>query len=161
MKRLSKEFLVAKKNAQETFLRSVLQNEGGCWTEFYKYVKGHKGNRENIPVIKDLNGKLITHTTEKANSLNSYYASLFSCECNIPQIQSTDSGKPFTISINIIRKRLSTIGKKKCQTRWHTWGNFKVRRGSHDSLPREIAGYYKEKYNAIPGDWKKPIVVPI
>jgi hypothetical protein len=80
---------------------------------FYKYVKGHKGNRENIPAIKDLNGKLITHTTEKANSLNSYYASLFSCEHNIPQIQSTDSGKPFTISINIIRKRLSAIGRKK------------------------------------------------
>jgi len=56
------------------------------------YVKGHKGNRESVQAIKDLNGKLITYTTEKANSLNSYYASLFSCERNIPQIQSTESG---------------------------------------------------------------------
>jgi hypothetical protein len=32
--------LVAKKNAQETFLRSVLKNEGKCWAEFYKYVRG-------------------------------------------------------------------------------------------------------------------------
>jgi hypothetical protein len=38
LKQLSKELLVAKKNAQETFLCSVLQNEGSCWTEFYKYV---------------------------------------------------------------------------------------------------------------------------
>jgi len=46
LKRLSKEFLVAKKKAQETFLLSVLQNEGRCWTEFYRYVKRSKGNRE-------------------------------------------------------------------------------------------------------------------
>ena len=57
--------------------------------------------------------KLVTDPIQKANSLNSYYASLFSSEYNNPQIQSTESGKPFTISINIIRNRLSAIGKKK------------------------------------------------
>jgi len=34
LKRLSKELLVAKKKAQETFLHSVFQNKGRCWTEF-------------------------------------------------------------------------------------------------------------------------------
>jgi len=34
LKRLSKELLVAKKKDHETFLRSVLENEGRCWTEF-------------------------------------------------------------------------------------------------------------------------------
>jgi hypothetical protein len=38
---------------------------------------------------------------------------LFSCEHNNPRIQSTESGKPFTISFNMIRKQLSAIGKKK------------------------------------------------
>jgi len=38
-KRLYKELLVVKKKAQETFLGSVLQNLGTCWTEFYIYVK--------------------------------------------------------------------------------------------------------------------------
>jgi hypothetical protein len=64
-------------------------------------------------VIKEQNGKIVTDTTEKANSLNSYYASLFSCERNILQIQSMESGNPFTISINIIRKRSSSISRKK------------------------------------------------
>jgi hypothetical protein len=90
LKRLSKELLVAKKNDQETFLRSVLQNEGSCWTEFCKYVKRRKGNTESIPTLKDHNGKLITQPIEKANTLNSYYASIFSCERTSPQIQSTD-----------------------------------------------------------------------
>ena len=83
MKRLSKELFVAQK-AQETFLPSVLQNEGRCWTEFFKYAKRRKGNRENTPAIKDHNGKLITDPLENANSLNSYYASLFSYESNNP-----------------------------------------------------------------------------
>jgi hypothetical protein len=34
LNRLSSELLVAKKKTQETFLRSILQNEGRCWTEF-------------------------------------------------------------------------------------------------------------------------------
>jgi len=37
LKSLSKELLVGKKKDQETFLRSVLQNEGRCWAEFYTY----------------------------------------------------------------------------------------------------------------------------
>ena len=55
LKRLSKQLLVAKKKAQETFLRSALQNEGRGWTDFYKYFKRCKGNRENIPAIKNHN----------------------------------------------------------------------------------------------------------
>jgi hypothetical protein len=87
LNRLSKELLVAKKKAQETFLRSVLQNEGRCWTEFYKYVKIRKENTENTPVIKDQNGKLITESLEKPNTLNSYFASILSCKRSNSQIQ--------------------------------------------------------------------------
>jgi len=60
LKRLFKELLVAKKKAQDTFLRFVLQNEGKSWTEFsYNCVKRRKENTENISAIKDYNGKLI------------------------------------------------------------------------------------------------------
>jgi hypothetical protein len=70
----------SKEEGSGNFLHAVLQNEGRCWTDFYKYVKPRKGNRENIPGIKDHNGKSITHQLEKA--------SLFGCESNsleIPQ----------------------------------------------------------------------------
>ena len=65
LKRLSKE-LLAEKNAQETFLRSLLRNEGNCWSEFYKYAKRRKLNRTIIPAIKDHNGTIITDNTEKS-----------------------------------------------------------------------------------------------
>ena len=43
LKRLSKKLLTAKRNAQETFLSSVLQNEGKSWSEFYRLVNRRKG----------------------------------------------------------------------------------------------------------------------
>jgi len=55
LKKLSKQILAAKKLAQEAFLKSILSKEGKCWSDFYKYIKRHKGNKENIPTIKDCN----------------------------------------------------------------------------------------------------------
>jgi hypothetical protein len=49
-------------------------------------VKRRKGNREIIPAIKDHNGTIIKNPTEIANVLNSYYASVFCCDRNIPKI---------------------------------------------------------------------------
>jgi hypothetical protein len=105
--------LLAKKNAQESFLRSVLRNEGKGWMEFCIYVKIRKSNREDIVVIKDVNGWLITDSIEKANSLNFYYSSLFSCESSISQVQCVNSYEPFAISTEIIRRRLAVIDKNK------------------------------------------------
>ena len=97
-------------------------------------------------MIIDHNGRLITDPIERANSLKFYYASLFSCERNNPQIQSAESGKLFIISTNIIRKRLTAIGRKKSvgpdgiPTKI-----LKLGRGSNDSISPETAGYYDEQ----------------
>jgi hypothetical protein len=63
--------------------------------------------------MKDGNGRLITDSIEKVNSLNFCYSSVFSCERSIPQIQRANSGEPFAISTKIIRKRLAAMGKNK------------------------------------------------
>ena len=62
--------------------------------------------------IKDYNGGLIRDPVNKAINLNNYYVSVFSCERDIPDINSAHSDKPFTIKINIIRKRLAIIASK-------------------------------------------------
>jgi thymidine phosphorylase len=80
---LSKKLLTAKRNAQETFLSSVLQNKGKSWSEFYRFVNRSKGNKEYISSMKDCNGVQITDAVDKANNLNNYYASVFSCERDI------------------------------------------------------------------------------
>jgi hypothetical protein len=101
LKPLSKQLSLTKQNAQETFLRTVLKNEGNCWTEFYKHVKRRKGKRENIPAIKDVSGRFVTDLTEKANTLNIYYSLVFSCERSVPQIQHTTSRESFILGTKI------------------------------------------------------------
>ena len=64
-------------------------------------------------MIKDCNGGHIADPVVNANILNNYYASVFSRERDIPDINSTHSDKPFTIKISIIRKRLAMIGRNK------------------------------------------------
>jgi hypothetical protein len=150
-----------KKFAQETFLRSVLRNEGKCWTEFYKYVKRRKGKREIIPAIKDGNGLLITDSTEKANSLNFYYSSVFSCERNIPQIQRANSGEPFTFSIKIIRKRLAALGQNKSVGPNGVSGEI-LKLGDEAMIPYFARLLDVTIYNAtLRNVWKIAIVVPI
>ena len=98
--------------AQEAFLKSILSKEGKCWSDFYKYVKRRKGNKENIPAIKDCNGRIITDAIEKAITFNSYYLTVFSSEGNILLIQGENTGNPFTTNIKTMRRRVKVIGKK-------------------------------------------------
>ena len=94
-------------------MKSVLSKEGKCWSDFYKYVKRRKGNRENIPAMKDCNGRTITDEIEKDNMFNFYYSTVFNGEDNILHIQSEKTGDPFTTDIKIIRRRIKAIGKNK------------------------------------------------
>jgi hypothetical protein len=67
LKRLLKELFVAKKKAQEIFLRSVLQNEGRRWTEFCKYVKRRKGNKKIFRLTRTQMASALQILKEKPN----------------------------------------------------------------------------------------------
>jgi hypothetical protein len=57
--------------------------------------------------------QLLLDPVDKANNLNNCYASVFSCEQDIPDINSTHSDKTFKIKISIIRKWLAVVGRNK------------------------------------------------
>jgi hypothetical protein len=125
------------------------------------YVKRRGGNRVSILAIKDHKGDLFTETVGKANILNSYYESIFSCDRNITETNSTASGRPFTVSTNLNRKRLLSIGRNKSV--------------GPDGIPGDVLKLCREAIipylmrllnitmssNAIPDDWKKAILVSI
>jgi hypothetical protein len=94
-------------------LKTILKNEGNCWTDFYKYVKRCKGSRQNIPSIKDSNGSILTDATKKANMFNTYYSTVFNSQDNIPHTHSGNSGVPFITDVKIIWRRIKAIGKNK------------------------------------------------
>jgi len=161
MKQLPKQLHAAKKSAQEAFLKSILSKEGKYLSEFYKYVKRQKGNKENIPVIKDCNGWIITDSTEKANSLNFYYLSVISSEGNILNIQGKISSEPFTIDIKIIRKRTAAIGKNK-SVGPDCVSEEILKMGGEAMIPylARLSDITMNK-GTPPGDWKKATVIPI
>ena len=113
LQQLSKKLLAAKKAAQGTFLKSLLSREGKCWSEFYKYVTRRKGNRENIPAIKDSYGRIITDSINEAYLFNSYYLTVCNSEGNIQHMQGKNTGEPFTIDIKTIRRRIRATGRNK------------------------------------------------
>jgi len=137
-------------------LSSVLQNEGKSWLEFYRFVNRRKGNRENIPVIKDCNGGLITDPVDNANNLNNYYVSVFNCEWDIPDIISTHSHIPITIKFDIIRKRLAMIGRNK-SVGPDGISDAILKIGGETMIPY-LARLLDITINngTIPRDWKKP-----
>ena len=161
MKQLSNQLLAAKKSAQEEFLKSVLSKEGNCWSYFYKYVKWRKRNRENIPAIKDCNGRNIRGATEKANTINSYYSTLFSSEGNILHVRGENKGDPFTNDIKTIRRRIKSIGKNKSVWPGRVSGEF-LKLVGKAMIPylAWLLDITMSKGTLL-GDWKRRTVIPI
>ena len=66
---------------------------------------------ENTPAIKDCNGRIITDSIEKGNSLNFYYSSLFSSDGNIPHILDENSVILSPLVLKSLGKGLQRLGK--------------------------------------------------
>jgi len=161
MNELSKQLLTVKKSAQEAFLNSMLSKEGKCWAEFYTYIKRRKGNRENIPAIKDCNGRIVTESIENANSFHFYYSTVFSSAGNIPHIQAANTGEPFTTDIKIIKRRIGAIGKNK-SVRPDRVSREILKLGGETMIPY-LARLLDITVNngTLPSDWKRATMIPI
>jgi hypothetical protein len=161
LKQLSKQLLAAKKSAQETFLKSILSKEVKCWSEFYKYIKRRRENRENISAIKDCNLRIVTDAIEKDNAFNSYYSTVFSSEGNILHIQSENTGDPFTTDIKTVRRRIKAIGKNKSVGADRVSGEI-LKMGGEAIIPNLARLLHVTINNGtLPCDWKKATVIPI
>ena len=144
-----------------TYLKSVLSEEGKCWSEFYKYVRRGKGNRENIPAIKDCNRRIITDPGGKANSLNCCFTTIFSSEDSIPLIQEGDTTNPFNIDIKTLRRRVGSIGKHKSVGPDRIPGEILKMDGEASILYLERLLEMTINNGTLPADWRRATVVPI
>jgi hypothetical protein len=71
-----------------------------------------KGNGEIVLATKDHNGTIITDSTEKANVLNPYYASVFCCDRNIPKTQLANWVKPLLLTLRYTTKIIKNREKQ-------------------------------------------------
>ena len=149
------------KKAQENFFRSILNNEGKCWPEFYKYVNRRKGHGENIPAVKECNGRPIIDPIEKANSFNNHYSSVPRSEGNIQHIQCANSGEPFTIDTKIIRKKVAATRKNKSIRPDGVSGE--ILKLSGEAMTPYLARLLDITMNngTLQAVWKRPMEVPV
>ena len=135
--------------------QAILSKEGNCWSDFYKYVKRRKGNRENIP------GRIITDAIEKTNTFNSYYSTVFSSEGNILHILVENTCDPFTTVIKTIRRGIKASGKNKSVGRERVSGEILKLVG--EAMIPYLARLLDITMNngTLPYDWKRATVIPI
>jgi len=138
-------------------LKSILSKEGKCLSDTYKHVKRRKGNKKNIPAIKDCNGRNITDAIEKANTFNSYYSTVSSSEGT----EGEHTGDPCTNDIKTIRRRIKTIGKNKSVGPDRVSEEI-LKLGGEAMIPY-IARLLDLTMNngTLPGNWKRATVFPI
>jgi hypothetical protein len=153
-----KAVVISQEKCTGVIFKIYTKNEGMCWTLFYKYVKVMV---EDIAKINDGHGRLITDLIEKANAQNCCYSSLFSSENSISQMKCANSCKPFTISTEIMRRRLEAISKNKSV--WLDSVSGKILKQSGEAIiPYLVQLLDITVYNpAVPSDWKNAIVVHI
>jgi len=119
----------------------------------------NKGNKENIPAIKDCKGRIITDVIGKANTFNSFYSTVFSSEGNTPHIQGEKTDDPFTTDIKTIR-RIKTIRKNKSVGPDRISGEI-LKLGGEATIPYLARLLDIMNNGTLPGDWKKATVIPI
>ena len=111
---------------------------------------------EIISAIKDHNGKIITDTTENANTLSSHYASVFCCNRNTPEIKLSNSDETKIINSKIIRKGLAKIGRTKSVGPEEVLGE--ILKLSGEAMTPFLVRLLEISLNnaTIPSDWEKP-----
>ncbi len=97
----SKELERKKKIVQEAYLKNILDGKGNNWT-FYKYVRRRKGNKEDVPVIRENGSTLITDNRAKVDAFNKYFSSVFKNSTDHPFIQVCSVANQFNIEVNVL-----------------------------------------------------------
>ena len=158
---LAKELLNAKKKAQENYLNKLFKGEQNGWGEFYKYVKRRRKDDYSSPPLKNDFNQFIVQDREKAEKLNSYYATVFGRRAIIPNLVSVENTGQFSIKPRDIRRRISKLKTRKSVGPDGIAGDMLKLGG--EAMISYLVRIFEISINngTVPRDWKDAIVVPI
>lgn len=158
-KNLSQELLNAKIIAQEGYLATILADENKSWKNFFKYVRRRKGNREEIPSLKDSSNNLVVDQKQKANIFNRYFASVYRDKRE--GVVNECDGESFVLNPGALRKRIAKIGFNKSTGPDEISGEI-LKLGGEVMITYLLRLFEITINNScIPRDWREAIVVPI
>jgi hypothetical protein len=165
-KQLERKLIEAKLQEHSHYVKGILTKRDGN-KAFYSYLKRKKRNGNVIPTLKAANGNWVESGSEKANLLNSFYASVFTAPVQFNNNE-TGIGKmppqepcyiPITeLEILLLLRKINA--NKACGPDGISLKLLKL-------APSEFAPYLAEIFNAsleqatLPREWKQAIVIPI
>ena len=151
----------AKSNYETRLAEEVKTNPKGFWA----YVKSKTKSKGGIRELKDENNTLITQDTEKAETLNKYFTSVFTSEdeLSIPLAESKTKNYITDIEINedIVLSHLNKLNTSKSPgpDNIHT----KVISEAKECLVVPLSIIYNKSMaeNKLPTQWKEAHITPI
>ena len=154
------------KESHNAYLNDVI---GSSLTEnpkkFWSYVRSCKSENIGIPPLKNDNSSISVNDKDKAESLNSYFHSVFTQEQlptpNIIGTSSFPSIPDFKISTDGVYKQLSQLNPKKACGPDEIPA--KVLKEASRSISHWLSFIFQQSYesNTIPTDWSNALVTAI
>ncbi len=127
--------------------------------QFFKYVRRRKGNREEIPSLRNGSNNLVVDEKQKVNIFNQFFASVYTGKRKI--VVNECEGEHFVLNPSALRKRIAKIGNNKSTGPDGISGEILKLGG--EAMVSYLLRLFEISMNnsCIPRDWKDAIVVPI
>ena len=157
----------AKAEAKDKYMQNMFKigDANGGWTNMYRHVKRQKGNERDIPTLIHENGEKYINDIDKAESLNTYFSSVFSNEVDEKcyNVAAGDSRglNPLKIHEAIILKIINGLKNGKAPGEDGLTGRF-FKIGKNSIVPYLLHIFRKSlETGKIPESWKHGTIIPI
>ncbi|PKU33295.1 rna-directed dna polymerase from mobile element jockey-like [Limosa lapponica baueri] len=154
----------AKASLELNLARDVKVNKKG----FFKYIGGKRNRRENVGLLLNETGAMVTEDAEKVKLLNAFFASVFTAQASPQESQALEeTEKVWTkedfplVEEDQVREQLSELDIRKSMGP----------DGMHPQVLRELADVIAGPLSIIserswrtgevPADWRKANVIPV
>ena len=154
------------RDLRTNFESDIAKESKGKPKVFWRYIKSKLKTRERIPALRNADGTLSTSPSDKAESLNRYFSSVFTEEnlTNVPDISEVFTGEALDSIVfteEIIHEKLSQLNPNKSlgPDGWHPY--FLQQLANELKRPLYILFGKSLKENAVPIDWLRACITAI
>ena len=164
-KNLEKEVIVKLRNAKRRMEKNLANAKETSTKTFANYIKSKSKSNNGIGPLKNSTGSLITEEKEMAETLNNFFASVFTKEdkTNIPvrELETEETLVNIVFTRDKIREKIKNLKSNSAPGPDKITVN--ILQAAREELLEPLLTIYNKtlRSGTVPADWKKAIVTPI